>query len=397
MKYRSDVVELRADGNSRMGNMLSIAIDTSVYKADVKRNKPAFRALTRLIKGNEASLSVPYFIKREFVTKQQQIIGDAIRAIANAAGTILRNTTHDHLIAYARLALDQADQQQQAFAPLVEAEFDAWLADLDAEEYPLTLEQAQGAIDDYFTGKPPFKSLKNRNDIPDSFIWRSLLDIVEESDRLHFITADDALFDAAKGHPNIVPHRTLDDFIQTDECQMAIKNLWDDIREENIERVHGHLGAHELDLKKQVSTLLPKALTAKTISDTALPTEDEEATIYDVGSINEIDLHFDDASYYGESEIGIPFDAKVDCTLEYALYKPTLHRLSHDERKFLRVEDRNEYFFGIEDDRTIEAGGVLTLRLAERRLSDIALTDHDIEGLISSAEFSVDVSDLAIE
>ena len=377
--------------------MLSVAIDTSVYKADARRSKPAFRALTRLIKGHEAELAIPHFVKREFVTKQQETIGKALKAIADGASTIFKNTNNDALTKYACEALERATQQQQIFAHLVEAEFDAWVVEIHAEEYPITVEQAQGAAEDYFAGNPPFKVAKSRNDIPDGFIWRSILDIARESGRLHFITSDDTLFSAASGHSNIVPHRKLDDFIQTSECQAAIKNLWSEILEENIERAHQLLRARETQITERITTLLPNALTAKNVYDELLPTDDHEAVIYDVGSISSIRLSFDDISYYGENEIGIPFDAKIDCTLEYALYKGEYYRLSHDETKYLRVENRNEHYFGIEDDRTIEASGVLTLRLCDGRIGDITLDDTDLERLLSQAEYSIEVPEIEIE
>ena len=184
--------------------MLAIAIDTSIYKSDSKRRKPAFRALTRLVKGNVASLAMPFFVKREFVTKQQTIVGDAIKAISSAAATILDNTNQADLKAYAQQVRDAARQLQTAFSPLIESEFDNWLTEVDADQYPITLEQAENVAKDYFTGAPPFKNLKNRNDIPDSFIWRVLLDVAKESGQLHFVTGDDALFAAAQAVPHLL-------------------------------------------------------------------------------------------------------------------------------------------------------------------------------------------------
>jgi hypothetical protein len=140
--------------------MLAVAIDTSIYKSDSKRRKPAFRALTRLVKGNVASLAMPFFVKREFVTKQQTIVGDAIKAISSAAATILDNTNQADLKAYAQQVRDDARQLQTAFSPLIESEFDNWLTEVDADQYPITLEQAENVAKDYFTGAPPFKNLK---------------------------------------------------------------------------------------------------------------------------------------------------------------------------------------------------------------------------------------------
>ena len=377
--------------------MLAIAIDTSIYKSDSKRRKPAFRALTRLVKGNVASLAMPFFVKREFVTKQQTIVGDAIKAISSAAATILDNTNQADLKAYAQQVRDDARQLQTAFSPLIESEFDNWLTEVDADQYPITLEQAENVAKDYFTGAPPFKNLKNRNDIPDSFIWRALLDIAKESGQLHFVTGDDALFAAAQAVPQITPYRSLDEFLQTEECQAAIKSLRSGTLDENIQHAQVHLVEHETDFTHRITNLLPDEMVPKHIHDELLPTVDHDATICNVNSVNSIKISFDDGTYSWATEIGLFFELSIDCTLEYALPKTEYHMLPWDDKKDLKVEENNEYFFGIEDDRTLEARGVLTLKLPDRSLEDFALSDSDIESLIAKADYSIEVYEIEIE
>jgi hypothetical protein len=377
--------------------MLSIAIDTSIYTADAKRRRPAFRALTRLLKSDLASLAVPFFVKREFVTKQQTIIGDAIKAIASAAGTILDNTNNAEMRAYATQVHDHAKQLHASFSPLIESEFDDWITEVNAEEYPISLEQAEAVVDDYFSGAAPFKSLKHRNDIPDSFIWRALMDVVRDSGQVHFVTNDGALFSAAEAIPQITPYRSLDEFLQTKECQAAIRSLWSKTLEENIERAQTHLAAHEGDFVERITDLLPGEMVAKHIYDELLPTHDHEATIYNLNHINSINISFDDGTYSGATSIGLFFTLNVYCTLEYAVEKIEYHMLPQDDKKHLKVEDRNEYYYGIEDHRTLDARGVLTLKLPDSRLGDIALSDNDIENLITNADYSIEVYEIEIE
>jgi hypothetical protein len=52
-------------------------------------------------------------------------------------------------------------------------------------------------MEDYFGGAGPFTSTKNRNDIPDSFIWQAVCDLADNKERVHFIANDGELFKAA--------------------------------------------------------------------------------------------------------------------------------------------------------------------------------------------------------
>jgi hypothetical protein len=252
-------------------------------------------------------------------------------------------------------------------------------------------------VDDYFAGRPPFKAVKNRNDIPDGFIWQCVLDIAQECGRVHLITHDEGLFAAAKGDSRVVAHRTLDQFVQSGECQSAIKKLGSKILEENIERAHSLLRQYEAQFAAKIKTQLPRALIATTVYNDSLPTARNDATIYNVDRVSKVAIGFDEAANYGESEIGIFFDAEVDAVLEFTLSQSDYYRRPHEERRHWHVEEQDGQYLRIEDDRPLSVSGLLTLRLSDGRLGDITLDDAALERLIGKAELRVEVGDIEVE
>jgi hypothetical protein len=73
---------------------------------------------------------------------------------------------------------------------LVEEEFAMWM-----KHYGVTLERCSDPhlpeiVDGYFTGAPPFKQAKNRNDFPDAFIWHTVLDLKSQFTDLRFVVND---------------------------------------------------------------------------------------------------------------------------------------------------------------------------------------------------------------
>lgn len=377
--------------------MVHLVLDSSIYRADQKRSKNGFRAIARLAKAHKLALHVPYFVKHEVVTQQQIAVEAAIQEIRKAADTILRTTTQPEIVAYATVTDSQAMLSLKTIHAAISSDFDQWLNDLDAEQYPVTEQDALAVVEDYFSGNPPFRKQKFREDIPDSFIWRSILRIAEENGIVHVVTADNGLFETVARTAGIIAHLKLDDFVQSPECQAEIKASWSEIYEENIERAHSLLGSKSASFSEKIKELLRDALLAETITDDQIPSDDHEATINHVQQPIRIKLLLDEVSYFGETEIGIMFDLDVDCTLEYRLYQGEYYRIPGEQRRHLRVADSNEHYFNIEEDYPTEVKGVLTLRISDGRLGDINLTDPDLERLIENASCSISISTIEIE
>ena len=77
--------------------MLQVVVDTSIYRNDPKRNKAAFRALDRLLRGKKVQLHVPYYVKKEFLTQQSSAVVEEINVIRTRAHSILRRTENEKL------------------------------------------------------------------------------------------------------------------------------------------------------------------------------------------------------------------------------------------------------------------------------------------------------------
>jgi hypothetical protein len=65
--------------------MLHVLIDSCIYRADRKRNKPAFRAVARLARAGSLQVHIPTYVKDEVVSQQQRDVRDQITKLAAAA------------------------------------------------------------------------------------------------------------------------------------------------------------------------------------------------------------------------------------------------------------------------------------------------------------------------
>jgi hypothetical protein len=85
--------------------------------------------------------------------------------------------------------------------------FRNWLGAAQAETLPITLQQSRLALNAYFEGTPPFDRPKNRDHLPDAFIYTSILDLIARGDDVWCLTGDSRLSEALEATRKIRVYR----------------------------------------------------------------------------------------------------------------------------------------------------------------------------------------------
>jgi hypothetical protein len=277
-----------------------------------------------------------------------------------------------------------------------ETEFAEWLNSVKAIEHKITVEDAQGAFDGSFNGEPPFKSIKNRQDIPDAFIWRAISNLAKQHDTLHFVVADNMLRSAADDCENIITYAKLDEFIQNPKCQDALEEISaNENGSANRARLLGRMPKIEKGLAEDFQSLMESALDSKEVQDHRIPDDNNEGMVTGVGEVSDVTFNFDDPEYYGEDDIGIPFDALVECTLNYAVYKADYYSLDEDKMDRMSIDERNRHYYDVDEDYSLRVTGVLTLKIDSALLED-ELDDSELDDVILQSDRDIDVQEIAV-
>jgi hypothetical protein len=187
-------------------SMIDVVLDTSILRQDPKREKAAFRALKRLCWQKQVQVHIPEFVQREFLSQQEELIRKEISDIQSSANSILRRTRRKELSDYAKKVIKEANEIYPKISDEVIGEFKKWIDGTRAKSPRINIDHARVVIDAYFQGSPPFKTRKNRSDIPDSFIWQAICDIATRTKQLHFVCGDGALYEAAASKEGITPY-----------------------------------------------------------------------------------------------------------------------------------------------------------------------------------------------
>jgi len=377
--------------------MLHVVLDTSIYTGNAKRDSSPFRALVRLAQAGVVQIHIPEVVRREFTGQQREKIEVPLKEMIATLKKLRRTNGGDEFGTFANDTINAARVKAAGAKDASEAEFGRWLNSVKAIDHRISLEEAQGALDGYFSGEPPYKSIKNRQDIPDAFIWLAISNLAKQHESLHFVVADNTLRAAADACENIFTYPTLDEFIQDPECQDALTEISaNENRSANRERLLGRLPKIEKGLSEQLESLMVGVLDGKDVQHPSIPDDNNEGMVIGVGEVSDVTFNFDSTEYYGEDDIGIPFDALAECTLNYAIFKADYYSLDEDKMDRMSIDERNRHYYDVDEDYSLRVSGVLTLKIDGDMLED-ELDDSELDDVILQSDSDIDIQEIAVE
>ncbi len=376
--------------------MIHLVLDTNILSGDPRRNSGPFRALVRLCKAGKAKLHVPFVVKNEFLTQQKQEARKLLKELRSAADKLSSFTLQDEIFGFSEATKTGATNLRKEAGDLVEQEWEEWLKEVCAVEYPVDPSHGERIIKDYFAGKPPFKAVKNRNDIPDSYVWQTILDLAKTYNALHVVSNDGAVYGAAAGVQGVVAYKRLSEFIDTQQCRAALEALADEAVADNVERAGKLLPTAKRQLEFALGNEIIDELDGKTVTDSRIPDDTNEGMIYMINEPSDVSFGFNKVEYYGDSEIGVPFEAITECTLNYAIFKADYYCLDERKTAQISIDERNEHYFDADEDYPIRATGTLQIKLDKEKLRNEKMTDQEICELFDDAEYDVEVDELEV-
>lgn len=170
--------------------MFHVVLDTNALQSNTLRFTEMMR-LKVLIDSYILKLYIPDIVKREYLTQKIPNLTGKIKAknISEVNKYIHydSNDVKDSLNEANRLI----SETSKIIEKVVEDEFNDWVDDFAIEILPFNESKINEVLDGYFTGGTVFKSLKNRNDIPDAMIATTIKELQEKiNDRVYVINND---------------------------------------------------------------------------------------------------------------------------------------------------------------------------------------------------------------
>src|SRR5438477_11113742 len=116
--------------------MIHILADSTVYRADPRREKAAFKALARLAQGKHVTLHIPEIVRREFLSQEEKFLQDNAKAIEDALHNLSKRPMDAKGVEHLKKAASASVDLAKKLEPAASKEFDAWAKSILAKDHP---------------------------------------------------------------------------------------------------------------------------------------------------------------------------------------------------------------------------------------------------------------------
>jgi hypothetical protein len=169
-----------------------IVLDTNILHQE-GLNSRNMNLLERLAQEERISVCVPELVLREFLTRK---VAEAREGLAKSAGLfpdIQKRLVRTPLALIAK----EIEKLNEKFEQTIESSYsqalEEWRRQLKVETLKFDPAKLNSVFSDYFVGAGAFRSLKNRDDFPDSFIGYSILALKERGAPVTVVLKDGVL------------------------------------------------------------------------------------------------------------------------------------------------------------------------------------------------------------
>jgi hypothetical protein len=362
----------------------NVLIDTNIYRKCPARNDLPFKALERLCKAEVVTLNVPYVVEREVQTQQIEAYKKELAGAVGGIDGLLKKVLSPAHRAQALTIKHELCAVQQPILAEVEADFPTWVESIGGKRLLLTEHDALAAMEAYFFGKSPLTQPKDRKDIPDAFIFQSILQLATQAAPLSVIAEDGKVFNASEALDGVKAYKSLGAFIEQPDIQNEILEL--DVVA-NLPALRAAFMDHETKSGGVASLMEHHAgeeLYGRTVHSGSIPDDNHEGTITSYWNPTDLGLDYDKLHYFGNGEFGLPFKFDMTVSITYYIFKSDFY--SMDEDKMPSVSDHNDHYFEAESEIDVRVEGLVKLTIDTDLLKDItaeAIEDY-LEASIDS-------------
>lgn len=314
-----------------------VILDTEVLRRDPKRIKGPFLALSNLAKNEKIQIHISEISVKEFLS-DQRIKVDAVFSKAIASLNSLKKYPIPRVFKESLIDLVQISNQSQAdtFDKISKSFYD-WCKLNNVKIECVRHEHASLMLESYFSGLPPFKKLKNREDIPDALIWETISDLCKSYSKVFLISNDNNLREECKRHfTQLTAYEDIKSFL---EKEGYISELRLGILEKQLSIVFAHIIPFFFTSSK-LDDLIESELIGRRYT-----------VLYPFQGITQISsiekpvkaILEESGHYYGDGLLSVPFSARTVSNLKCIVSKNSLDEIK-DKNKVVIIPLENDSY-----------------------------------------------------
>lgn len=342
--------------------MIDVVIDTSIYRADPRREKAAFRILTKLATNGFVRVHIPHVVEREFSTQQltslESTLGEARKFISSARKRVSESLLQE---------VNGIEKLIEAFRAKAEAEvassLSKWAKDINAEIHATQPHHGELVLNAYFSGDAPFSQPKERKDFPDAFIYESIQDLAKLKGSVNVVSADENLRNACSKIKGVTAYDALEEFLKSESCIDATHHL------EHLEKLNQfrvNIGSYASAFLKHINQLLLDYLPYKQFEDPHFKSDDNSGAVEIMNESEDIELDESKIEIFGVDTLLVPFSCRLDALVYYSIFAADYWAMADNESLGINVhynENSSDHYLEANEDVTLEINGVFSVSI----------------------------------
>ncbi len=371
-------------------------LDSSVYKQVPNLNSQLFEELVKYTRTDIYKLYIPEVVEREFISWVKKGTQKAIDDVVSATQSLNKYYQEPNILGIDPVTYPTefiANRQINEILNKVLSNWNAFKHKTNATIIPIRDNHGSLVMDAYFEGGKPFNEIKNRNDIPDAFIYCAINDLLKVNETVIFVTQDkrftkniqsqkiqcfERVSDLLSSGPAKIDGNYFNSLDVNDKTYILFKIYFDEIRRKLVKEINFSDFVNE-----KVEDLLDFAL----------------GEHHDV-STSVVDMKFDTSEIKTISRMSIlvPFTAETLHAVDSIVSKDELAELDDQRLKSIEKEVDDNGDFKVCEKHQSLVGGHFSVAFEDtdpttwkkEKLSDHAWSEPEIK------EISVSLEDIKI-
>lgn len=305
--------------------MIDVVIDSNIYRSEGLNKSQNLALLKDMGNNNFVKIHIPWFVYKECVTESIKIGNEQFE---NAIKTINKIPVHYR-------EKNEIEEMQNKLTCLknnvIDIEEKKWrdfIKISNAKLYDYDKEISTQVFEDYFEGNPPFSALKEREDIPDAFIFQDIKKISQSVDDNVYVITNDKKFkkEIEEKIPKTTTYSSIDEFFK-DPNFKSVKEKYDKFLSEKeamklkllkLQFVKKYIKDCDVDIQEDVSEYLSK-INYLEFDDDNLLSDSRNAIITHI-ELEEFSISYESIKLIG-NEIFVPIIAICDANIDFPLSK----------------------------------------------------------------------------
>lgn len=346
-----------------MDDAIPLMIDASVLKQVPKFNSELFNELVKYTRAGLYSLYISEIVEKEFISWVKAEAQGAFDAVTKATRSLNKYYDESSILGLNfefNVTALAAENQINGILRKVEDNWAQFKQKTNATIIPVEPHHGKRVMDSYFCGETPFSGVKNRNDIPDAFIYCSIKDILEENEKVVFVSGDKKFCEQVQGE------RVM--------CFESLSKLFSDGPAKMDARFFRSLSAD--DKFFALVTIYEDEIHEKLVQEIEVTGLDDivgnefvERAVGEykdmVTNVIEIDKRYKDAQKTSDLAYLVSFEAKLKCAVESHASKEQLGAVEEERLKNIEKEVDDDGDFNVTEKRLLSVSGHFSLKFED--------------------------------